>query len=112
MKKKWKGLLALFFGFVLCTCIPMNVSATVLEQENTGAEEPVEDHDSEIALTAEDQEPDVSRAAVNSRSGGGFSDSIRYGRYTADLPGCIKAVSGFGCRKDFVCSMVPSERPG
>lgn len=72
MKKKWKGLLALFFGFVLCTCIPMNVSATVLEQENTGAEEPVEDHDSEIALTAEDQEPDVSRAAVNSRSGGDF----------------------------------------
>lgn len=83
MKTKLKRLAVLFFGFMLCLCIPMNASAVAFNQENAenakAAEsvEPAEtegtagDHDSEIALTADDQELDVSRAAAN--PGGGVS---------------------------------------
>lgn len=62
MQKKLKGLLTLFFGLILCTCIPMKVSATVLEQENLEAGS---DHDSEISLTSDEQETELTVAAAN-----------------------------------------------
>ncbi len=66
MEKKLKKLLMLLFGLMLCTCVPMEVSATVLDQETTEAEM---DHDSEISLTSDNDEPNLSRAAGNPNAG-------------------------------------------
>ena len=69
MKKILMRMLTLFFGLMLCTCVPMNVSATALEQELPELSEADTDHDSEISLTSDDQEPELSAAAENSRTG-------------------------------------------
>lgn len=65
MKKKLKGMLMFFLGLMLFTCVPMNVSATVLEQETAEESESESDYDSEISLTSDEQEPEMSRAAGN-----------------------------------------------
>lgn len=56
----------LFLGIMLMTCIPMQASATALEQETAETSEDESNHDSEISLTSEDQETEMSRAVGNS----------------------------------------------
>lgn len=73
MKKILMRMLTLFFGLMLCTCVPMNVSATALEQELPELSEADTDHDSEISLASDDQEPELSAAAENSRTGANVS---------------------------------------
>lgn len=69
MKKKLKRMCMLFLGIMLMICIPMQASATALEQETAETSEDESNHDSEISLTSEEQEPEFSRAAEDSRGG-------------------------------------------
>lgn len=65
MKKKLKRMCMLFLGIMLMICIPMQASATALEQETAETSEDESNHDSEISLTSEDQETEMSRAVGN-----------------------------------------------
>lgn len=65
MKKKFKRMCMLFLGIMLMTWIPMQASASVLEQETAETSEDGPNHDSEISLTSEDQETEMSRAVGN-----------------------------------------------
>lgn len=69
MKKKFKSMCMLFLGIMLMTWIPMQASASVLDQETAETSEDGPNHDSEISLTSEEQEPEFSRAAEDSRGG-------------------------------------------